>query len=176
MGRQRLCRGVGESCRPPPHGGGHRTGDIPTATRLLQRALAIYQEIGDRIGEADALQEPGRVRYLARNIPAATSLLERALAIYQDVGYRLGEAEALNSAGAVLAESTGPHQALLLYRRALHLARQTQSPLEEARALQGAAYCTARTRDQQAALSDLWKAAAIYVRTSLSAAIPTTWR
>ena len=77
------------------------TGDYPAAAGLLERALALYQDLGDRRGEADALRNLGRVRYVTGDYPAATDLLERALALYQDLGDRRGEAGALHDLGRV---------------------------------------------------------------------------
>ena len=47
---------------------------------LLEPALAIFEELGDRLGQADALAELGHVRFLDGDYPTATDLQERALA------------------------------------------------------------------------------------------------
>ena len=38
------------------------TGDYPGAARALEEALGIYRDLGDRLGEANALTELGIVR------------------------------------------------------------------------------------------------------------------
>ena len=77
------------------------TGDYPAATGLQERALALYQDLGSRYGEANALRHLGRVRSATGDYPAATGLHERALALYQDLGSRHGEANALQDLGRV---------------------------------------------------------------------------
>jgi tetratricopeptide (TPR) repeat protein len=68
---------------------------------LAAADVAIYQNLGDRLGEAESLRDLGRVRYLTDDYAAAGGVLERALAIYQDFGDRVGETGVLRDLGRV---------------------------------------------------------------------------
>jgi len=65
-------------------------------------AIAAAESIGDRLGEANALNDLGVVWRLTDDYPAAVRAHEQALGIYCDIGNRLGEANALLSLGNVL--------------------------------------------------------------------------
>ena len=76
------------------------TGDYPAAAQALEQALDIYRDLGDRLGQANALRELGIVRRLTGDYPAAAQAQEQALDIYRDLGDRNGEAVALNDRDA----------------------------------------------------------------------------
>ncbi|GGO99598.1 hypothetical protein GCM10012280_66410 [Wenjunlia tyrosinilytica] len=134
------------------------------AITLHQTAAVTAHHTGDRLGEADALQDLGRARAATAEYSAAADLLQRSLTLFREVGDAQGKAEALNSTGAFLAASTEPGQALSVYRAALRLAHQVQSPLDEAHALEGTARCQASTGDHHTALADLRQAVSICQR------------
>ncbi|MEK8174516.1 tetratricopeptide repeat protein [Streptomyces sp. M19] len=123
------------------------TGDYAEAGDLLHRALGFCQDLGNRHGQANALNDLGHVLHLTGKHDEAARQLRRALALFRDIGDLQGEAEALNNMGALLDASSGPRgpgKGLTAYRRALSLARRVHSPLDEARALEGAARCQSR--------------------------------
>ena len=66
-----------------------------STVQVLQEALAIYRDLGDRLGQANALHYLGNVRRLTGDYPGAVQALQGALAIYRDLGDRLGQANAL---------------------------------------------------------------------------------
>ncbi|MFI6985153.1 tetratricopeptide repeat protein [Embleya sp. NPDC050154] len=72
------------------------TGDFPVAADLFARSLELCTDLGDRLGQADALHEMGRVRLYTGDFPAATDQLQRSLDLYTDLGDRLGQAHALH--------------------------------------------------------------------------------
>jgi tetratricopeptide (TPR) repeat protein/transcriptional regulator with XRE-family HTH domain len=86
-------------------------------------AAAAARQLGDRLGEANALNDLGLLRYLTGDSPGATQTVTAALSIYRDLGDRLGQANALNHLGNVLL-GTGDYvgaadavtQALSIYR------------------------------------------------------------
>ena len=82
--------------------------DWPTQERLLRQALPIYRQIGDRLGEANAVQALGDVARMQARYEEATERYEQALPIYRQIGDRLGEATTLVSR-ARLAIATGEH-------------------------------------------------------------------
>ena len=93
----------------------------PQAAALCQRASTAAFHTRDRLGQANALNDLGRVRSLTGQYDEAADLQQRALALYQDVGDRLGQAKALNDLGRVR-ELTGQYdEAADLQQRALAL-------------------------------------------------------
>jgi tetratricopeptide (TPR) repeat protein/transcriptional regulator with XRE-family HTH domain len=78
-------------------------GDGPwtEAITLHTAAIAAARHLGDRPGEASALNDLGAMRQLTGDYPSAVRDLEQALGIYRDIGDRLGQANALNGLGVV---------------------------------------------------------------------------
>jgi len=77
--------------------------DGPWADAITRHTVAIQaaRYLGDRLGEAGALNDLGAVRRLMDDYPAAVQAQEQALDIYRDLGDRLGQANALSNLGAV---------------------------------------------------------------------------
>jgi tetratricopeptide (TPR) repeat protein len=67
--------------------------DGPWADAITRHAAAAQaaQRLGDRLGQAGALNDLGVVRWLTGDYPAAAQVLEQALGIYRDLGDRLGQ-------------------------------------------------------------------------------------
>ena len=61
-----------------------------------QAAIGAARHLGDRLGQANALNNLGYVQQVTGDDPAAVQDLEQALDIYRDLGDRLGQANALN--------------------------------------------------------------------------------
>ncbi len=140
----------------------YQEGPWPQAAVLHQAAVAAARDHGDRLGEAGALNDLGRVRHLTGDYSAAAGLLERALAIYRDIGSRLGEAGALNELGRVR-NVTGDHSAAAgLLERALAIYQDIGSRLGEAGALNELGRVRNVTGDHSAAAGLLERALAIY--------------
>ena len=76
-------------------------GEYPSAARLLEEALDIYSDVGERVDQARALIFLGNTRRQMGEYPAAARLLEEALGIDRDLGFRGGEANALTYLGVV---------------------------------------------------------------------------
>ena len=91
------------------------------AATLHHTAATTARHLGDRPGEANALQDLGRVRSMTGDYPAAADLLGRALALFQDLGDRLGEAGALQDLGRVRSVTGDYPAATGLLERALAL-------------------------------------------------------
>ena len=77
--------------------------DGPWADAITRHTAAIQaaRQLGDRLGQAGALNDLGDVRRLTGDYPAAVQDLEQALDIYRDLGDRLGQAGALHDLGNV---------------------------------------------------------------------------
>ena len=90
---------------------------------LHQGALAAADQVGDRAGQAGALNELGLLQRAAGDYPAAVASCQQALELYRGLGDRLGQASALDNLGRAQLE-TGEYpaaaaslqQALALYR------------------------------------------------------------
>jgi len=98
--------------------------DGPWAEAISRHTAAVQaaRSLGDRLSEANALDDLGDVRGLAGKYPAAAHALEQALAIYRDLGDRLGQANALRDLAYVRGADDYPaatqalEQALAIYR------------------------------------------------------------
>jgi len=77
--------------------------DGPWTDAITRHTTAVQaaRHLGDRLGEANALNDLGVVRRLTGDYPGAARDLEEALGIYRDLGDRLGQANALNDLGVV---------------------------------------------------------------------------
>jgi tetratricopeptide (TPR) repeat protein len=77
--------------------------DGPWAEALTRNVTALRsaQHLGDRPGQARALNDLGVVRRLAADYPGAARDLEEALGLYRDIGDRPGQARALTYLGDV---------------------------------------------------------------------------
>jgi transcriptional regulator with XRE-family HTH domain/tetratricopeptide (TPR) repeat protein len=77
--------------------------DGPWAEALSRHGAAAQtaRHLGDRSGQARALNNLGYLRRLTGDYPAGVQVLEEALGIYRDLGDRLGQAGALLYLGAV---------------------------------------------------------------------------
>jgi DNA-binding SARP family transcriptional activator/transcriptional regulator with XRE-family HTH domain len=113
----------------------YQEGPWQQAAALHQAAAAAARGHGDCLGEASALHDLGRVRYLTDDYPAAAGLQEQALAIYQDIGNRLGEASALHDLGRVRYLTDDYPAAAGLQEQALAIYQDIGNRLGEANAL-----------------------------------------
>jgi len=98
-------------------------------------AVEAARHLGDRQGEANALNDLGNARYHTDDYPGATQVLEEALGIYRDLGDRLGEANALNLLGAVRHQTGDYPGATQMLEEALGISRDLGDQLGEAEAL-----------------------------------------
>jgi tetratricopeptide (TPR) repeat protein len=107
------------------------------AISLHKAAVTTARQTGDRLGEANALRELGRLRYATGNFPAAADLAQQALELYRATGNRLGEANALWELGRVRYMTGDIPGAADLEQQALELYRAIGNRLGEADVLQG---------------------------------------
>jgi tetratricopeptide (TPR) repeat protein/transcriptional regulator with XRE-family HTH domain len=137
-------------------------GPWPDAVTRHTAAIQAARHLGDRLGEAGALNDLGAVLRLIGDHPAAAQALERALSLYRDLGHRLGEANARHSLGSVL-QMTGEYPAAALaLEQALAIYRDLGDRLGQANALQFLGNVRRLTNDFPAAALALEQALAIY--------------
>ena len=70
------------------------TGDS-AAGAAAEQALALFHDLGDRLGLADALNGLGVVHRLAGHYPAAATCYQQALDLFRDLGNQHGQSDAL---------------------------------------------------------------------------------
>ena len=138
--------------------------DGPWAEAITRHEAAIQaaQYLGDRLGQANALNELGVVRRMTGDYPTATQVHEQALGIYRDLGDRLGQAHALSHLGALrLGTSNYPAAAQALEQALVHY-RGLGDQLGQAGALNYLGIVQRLTGNYPAAAQALEQALGIY--------------
>ena len=138
--------------------------DGPWAEAVTRHTVAIQAAgyLGDRLGQANALNDLGTVRRLTGDFPAAAQAQEQALGIYRDLGDRLGQANALNDLGAVR-RGTGEYPAAAqAQEQALGIYRDLGDRLGQANTLSDLGVVRLITDDFPAAIRALEQALGIY--------------
>jgi len=97
------------------------TGDYPGAARDLQEALAIYRDIGNRWGEAAALNEAGTLHRVRGELRQAGSCHRQALDLARQTGGAWDEAHALAGLGRCALAAGQPAEAADSLRQALEI-------------------------------------------------------
>jgi tetratricopeptide (TPR) repeat protein len=69
-----------------------READLAGARRRYEAALALYPQLGDRLGEANVQKALGDLALREDDLAGARRRYEAALALYPQLGDRLGEA------------------------------------------------------------------------------------
>ncbi|MBY8864003.1 tetratricopeptide repeat protein [Nocardia sp. CA2R105] len=112
-----------------------RDGPWPQARQLHQRAADAAERLGDRLGQANALNNLGAIYTNTGEYSAAAELYGQALAIYREVENHLGEANALVNLGLICWNIGDYDAAAELYGQALAIHRQVENHLGEASTL-----------------------------------------
>ncbi len=105
------------------------------AITRYEQALRLWQEAGDRAGEAEALSRIGWMHDRMNRWEEAVDLSMRAASLYRQIGGEDGQAGALNRAGRLLIRLSRSEEALALLEEAVRLFRSTLDPDGEASAL-----------------------------------------
>jgi tetratricopeptide (TPR) repeat protein len=112
-----------------------RDGSYADAVTRHATALRAARDLGDRLAQANTLNDLGIARRLTGDYPGATQDLEQALALYRDLGDRLGQANTLKNLG-VVRWVTGDYPAAAGdYKQSLALFRDLGDRLGQACAL-----------------------------------------
>ena len=106
------------------------------AAALHSAAVELAREHGDRLAEANALCESGRLHLMAGDTPDALAPLERAMTLYQQLGQPVGEANAQWELGRVRLMMGDCPEAVTLLTRALTIYQNLGSRIGEAQVLQ----------------------------------------
>ncbi|MGY0490234.1 ATP-binding protein [Streptomyces sp. WG-D5] len=127
-----------------------REGPWPQATALHERAADMAHRLGDRHGEAHALNRIGLVRYMTADYAASIGFHGRALALFEALGDRGGQAATLNHLGRVRATTDDYGAATDHHERALSLFEELADRHGQATALHGLARVRYMTADYTA--------------------------
>jgi tetratricopeptide (TPR) repeat protein len=101
----------------------YEQGQSAAALQSYQEALAIYQQIGDRDGEAHTTMDIALVQEDQGQYPAALQSYQQSLALNHELGDRAGEAGALTNIGGLQENQAQYAAALQSYQQSLALFR-----------------------------------------------------
>jgi tetratricopeptide (TPR) repeat protein len=127
-------------------------GESKAARPLLEQALELAQEMGDKHIEADCLRELGNVANRLVEYEEAVSLYERALSLSYELGDKRGESATLNNWASVEWDLGKLDAALAHFKEALALYREVGNLPGEAKALNNLSNVTADLGDLGASL------------------------
>ena len=136
------------------------TGDLTAALRMQQDSLALYRDLGDRLGQANALSRLADVQ-MTGDLPIALRDLQAALALYRELGDRLGQASTLSRLGEIRRLTSDFQLALRDLREALALYRDLGDRLGQARTQTYRAETWLLAGDYRSAAQDCHEALAI---------------
>jgi tetratricopeptide (TPR) repeat protein len=128
--------------------------DGPYADAVVRHAAAIQaaQDLGDWLGQANALIDLATVRLSTGDYPLAEPVAEEALGIYRDHSERLGEADALNTLGNIHYLKCDYQAAAQAYEEAHSIYRDLGDRLGVADTLNGLGIVSRMTGDYPAAV------------------------
>jgi tetratricopeptide (TPR) repeat protein len=137
------------------------TQDRRAAAATLTRALALYRDLGDRVGQGYALFGQGYYHTLTGDYRPAAACQRQALDLFRGTGHRRGEGDALQWLGQVQ-QMTGDYPAAAdSLQQALHLYRDLGDRRREGEALTALGTVQRRTGDYPAAAATLHQAMAV---------------
>jgi tetratricopeptide (TPR) repeat protein len=97
-----------------------RTGDYPAAAQALEQALGIFRDLGDRGGEAEALNESGTLCRVSGDLAQAEECHRQALNLARAIA-SWDEAYALAGLGRCALAAGHATQAAALLQQALEI-------------------------------------------------------
>jgi tetratricopeptide (TPR) repeat protein/transcriptional regulator with XRE-family HTH domain len=125
-------------------------------------AVEVARHLGDRPGQANALNDRGGLRRLTDDYPAAARDLEEALGVYRDIGDRLGQANVLSELGMVRLLTGDPPGGIRDLEEALGLYRDIGDRLGQANVFLWLGMGRRVTGDFPGAARDLEEALGLY--------------
>jgi tetratricopeptide (TPR) repeat protein len=102
----------------------HYLGDLKGKAECLDALMAIYRELGHRLGEANALSNKAVTFMGTSDYPAALESAQQALRVFQEEKDRRQEAFVLNNLGEIYRQMQEHQLALDHYERALSILRE----------------------------------------------------
>ncbi|MBO0719756.1 MAG: tetratricopeptide repeat protein, partial [Blastocatellia bacterium] len=121
----------------------------------FEEARDLFRRAGDRLGEAQALNDIGEICYSLGERQKALEKFNEALPLRRSMGYRKGEAESLNDMGVVYWSMGEMKKALEMYDAALPIRRSVGDIRGVAESLHNIALIYLSQADTQKALEKL---------------------
>jgi tetratricopeptide (TPR) repeat protein len=106
----------------------HLTEDYPAAAASQQQALRLFRDIGNRLGQAEALNRLGELATRTSAADQARKHHAQALAIARDLSAAPEEARALEGLGRSHLQDGDPGQAAAHLRQALTIYQSIGAP------------------------------------------------
>ena len=97
------------------------TGDYPAAAQLLDEALGIFRDLGDRAGEPEALNEKGTLHRVSGDLAQAKGCHQQALELARAIASPSTEARALAGLGRCALAAGHTDEAAEMLRQALEI-------------------------------------------------------
>jgi tetratricopeptide (TPR) repeat protein len=94
-------------------------GDYEEAQSKYEKALTIYEHIGEKLGEANTYMHVGSLLMFLGDYEEARLKYEKALHIYQHLGKKLGEANTCKHLGDLAVQTGDYEEARSKYEKAL---------------------------------------------------------
>jgi tetratricopeptide (TPR) repeat protein len=113
------------------------TSQFQAALQSYRQALTVYQEIGDRFGQASSLGAIGTTYWYLGQFQRSVEFCERSLVIARDIKARQPETYALGCLGWSYASLNRYPQAIEFYQQQLTIAQILRNRSTEANALRG---------------------------------------
>ena len=104
------------------------TGDYPAAVASHQQALALFVDLGNLLGQAEALNRLGELATRTTDTPQARKHHTQALAIARDISAAPEEARALEGLGHSHLQDGDPGQAAAYLQQALTIYQRVGAP------------------------------------------------
>ncbi len=136
--------------------------DHDAACNAYQRALPLYQQVGDVLGEANCVKSLGDIDLQRSDHDAARKAYQQALSLYQQVGDMLGEANCIRRLGESDLQRSDYDAARKAYQQALSLYRQVGDVLGEAGCVRSLGDIDLQRSDHDAARKAYQQALSLY--------------
>jgi tetratricopeptide (TPR) repeat protein len=109
-----------------------RTGNYDSAQTYLERALQLYRETGNRLGEIFVLYDLGESAYVCGDFARAQAYYEQVLHASHSIGYKANEGSAFERLGALIIEQRGDYtKAQFYFEEWVHLSEESGNRLVE---------------------------------------------
>jgi tetratricopeptide (TPR) repeat protein len=99
----------------------YRKNDLPVALKLVSQALTMFEQCGDRLGQADGYKLKGMIHRDMNAYPLAESYLQTSLRLNTELHNRLNVAETQFELGTLERRRHNTKAALSAYAKARHL-------------------------------------------------------
>jgi tetratricopeptide (TPR) repeat protein len=145
---------------------GTRQGDLEGARVYGEKALSLFRDLGDRVGECIILRDMGIINYYRGDFMRAKDYWLQALVRFREVGDRVGESAVLNNLG-VMADDEGDYAGARDYvEQALFIKRLVGDKQGEGSSLLNMGFFSAAQGDYAAAQSYAEQALVIFRETN----------